>query len=491
MHLTEDDLCKILEILPLGVLFVDGDGVVVATNTLFADGWGGEKSEIQGRSIKEFVVLPEKKDSHASESLSRLAGTYLSARMLDSRGVSVPCNLGVVETSNPHWRHFLFFEPESSKKLHKQQQLASLGSIAGGIAHDLNNVLTGVLGHISYLRLALPEQAEYSESIVAIEDGARRAAGMVNTVLDFARGEESEHSKVNLNLVVAAGINLLRAALPKNISIATQESAEIFIQGDESQLSQLVMNFIVNARDALPNGGTIHIHLELQRVQESKRVSRGALRAGDYALMRIKDNGVGIPPDLRDKIFDPFFTTKREEGTGLGLATVWQIVEDHGGAIDLRSSADEGTEFAIYFPQLSLAAPELSRSSATTKQGPAKGQGRILVVDDEEAVRAVVQRALELIGYDVEVASNGSEALEIYQTQDFDLVVLDMMMPGLSGDEVFFELRKLDSEAKVLLASGYASDQRTSAVLEAGGKGFIQKPFDVEELAEKVKQCLS
>lgn len=362
---------------------------------------------------------------------------------------------------------------------HHTSKLELLGRLAGGIAHDLNNTLTGVLGHISFLRLSLPE-GFHSESLLAAEDGARRACSTAQQILDFARGEEAKLRSVNLSLVIAAGANLLRAALPKDIVLRVAEDEEdILVFGEENQLSHMFMNLAVNARDALPHGGQINVELSKVRTRD-----------GDMARLAIRDNGVGIPEHLQDQIFQPFFTTKDAgRGTGLGLANVAETVRAHGGTISVQSAENCGALFEVLLP---LYRPiEINRTREEAQFLPT-GHERILVVEDEEMVRTVIQKSLEHLGYRVDVAENGEVALErfIQNGGQYHLIVLDVMMPLMAGDELFFRLQEIQSTVPVLIASGYAPDSRTRALLDAGGRGFIQKPFGIEDLAREVRRCI-
>lgn len=408
--------------------------------------------------------------------------------------------------------------PSENKKEGKKEQcveahsrkLESLGSLAGGVAHDLNNILTGVLGHVSYLRLTCPELATDGGSLLAIEDGARRAAAITQQILDFARGEPAQLRPVRLRQAIESVISLVSTTLPKNIQLQFEDASSPCdrVMGDESQLSQIVLNLLLNARDALPGGGRIELRIDRVKLTDAGQEEGLELRAGEYLRLEFADNGVGIPEAVRHRVFEPFFTTKSGSaggGTGLGLSTVLAVVKSHNGIIQLDSKEGEGSRFEIFLPlwrggsedstaPSGGAAQSLdarTRGAVSLDTAAATGE-RILVVDDEEAVRTVIRRCLEHLGYQVAVAGSGDEALACYGAGDpFHLVILDMMMPQMSGDEVFRRLREIDQQVGVLVASGYSSDTRARKILDNGGLGFIQKPFAVEELAREVRRCLN
>ncbi len=373
-------------------------------------------------------------------------------------------------------------------------QLESLGILASSVAHDLNNILTGVLGHISYLRLALSDTQGCGDSINAIEDGARRAAGIVQNILDFSKGAKTKSGPVEIIAVVKSVLMLLSSSMPEKINIRYQPILdEIFVQGDESQFIQLIINLVINSRDAVGDSGEILIITEKIQLSEQDYANSLGITAGDYALISVSDNGQGIAKEIQDKIFEPFFTTKNKAGTGLGLSIVSSIVKSHHGSISLVSEEGKGTKFDILMP---LSSPSSTKEQKQKKEisqtAVPHGFEKILVVDDEESVRIVVQRSLEHLGYKVFVANNGIEAIEIYNSrpQDFDLVIIDMIMPQMSGDELFEKLKEINPQVAVMLASGYSSDARARSILDHGGLGFIQKPFAIEELAQEVRRCL-
>ncbi|MBL7661601.1 response regulator [bacterium] len=391
------------------------------------------------------------------------------------------------------------FGREKGQRRRSTLHLERIGSIAGSVAHDLNNILTGILGHVSFLRLSFSKDPALVESLLAIEEGAKRAAALTGQVLSFARDEKTELKPIELSQVVRTSLALIRGALPPTISIESHLVGSGFtVYGDEGKLSQVLMNLLVNARDALPQGGRVDVFLAKVIVDTSETRGQVVLNPGEYIRLSVIDNGTGISEEIKAKIFEPFFTTKDANGTGLGLATVKRVVEGMKGAIEVTSDAGRGAQFHVYFPAMQAASTSVSsltsvptKEDASARVSTNQGQGKVLVIDDEQVVRQVVQRSLEHFGYLVETAADGIAGLEKLKDTAFDLILLDMMMPKMSGEEVFRRARELVPTQKVLLMSGFVSEKRAQAVLDAGGKGFIHKPFSVEDLSRAVHACLS
>ncbi len=357
------------------------------------------------------------------------------------------------------------------------RQLSLLGHLTGGVAHDLNNTLTGVLGHLSLLRQTLGPDA-MNPSLIAAEDGARKACATAHQILEFVRGGERHRETVDLGEIVRKVTRLLGISFQKNIVIHTElENVPIF--GNESEISQLLINLAINARDAMPSGGKLSIAL---------RKLPDLIDGVEHAVLSVSDTGQGIPEEVRSRVFEPFFTTKRGgKGTGLGLSNVKKSVESLGGSVRFDSAVGSGTTFEVQFP-LSSTQP-LQREQIAVAISEAE---QILIAEDEETVRIVMQRSLEHLGYTVQIACNGREAIEVFNRSPdlFDLVILDVMMPEMPGDELFFKLREIRPDIPILIASGYASDLRTRKMLDAGCCGYIHKPFGVEDLASEVRRCI-
>lgn len=473
-----------LNAVPIPVLLVSSSGEVLLANSAFEN---LSAKNVVGSSVRGLV------EPKGAQLPSDWSNHWRASVILTACDAKPEHELSALWTEELNCSILTFAVPgrQHTPDVHmRSQRLEQLGTLAGGVAHDMNNVLTGVLGHVSYLRLALKDSGDIGESLVAIEDGARRAAGMTQQILKFAKAGEGAVGVVNLCEVVRAGIHLLKGALPKNITLKVfGDSSPLCVNCDEGRLSQVFMNLVINARDAMPSGGTIEVTLSQVVLDNEFCEVYRELSPGEFVRLIISDNGVGMPPEVQERIFEPFYTTKAQSGTGLGLATVGTIVRESGGVIECTSSVGQGTRFDIFLPAVDSSEERVEREEEISLPG---GSERILVVDDEEVVRTVMQRSLEHLGYQVDVAQNGPDALSKFRhdRHAYGLVILDMMMPKMAGDEVFKRLKELDPDVRVLLASGYTSEGRARSVLDNGGLGFVQKPFAVEELAREVRRCL-
>jgi len=375
------------------------------------------------------------------------------------------------------------------------QRLETLGLLSGGIAHDFNNILAGILGHITYLKTILPRSGPHVESLAAIEEGARKGTTLTGQILNFSRLESTEKAApVDLGELVVKTIRLLRGAISPeyNLEHAIPEGRTAVL-AVEGKLAQVIVNLVINARDAITSGGTVRVELTVvDDDAELTRAFRGCdLSSRRYARLAVIDNGSGIPPEVAARIFEPYFSTKKERGTGLGLSTVDAIVRQFGGAITVDSVVDSGTTLAVYLPLVEGAEAAAPRPDAPRPAALPRGDERILVVDDEYPVRNVLSVSLQHLGYTVEVAASGAEALEKFGTLErVDLVLLDMLMPNLSGEEVFFKLKEIDPAVPVLVISGFTSERSVHHILDHGGRGFLPKPFTIEDLSRKVRECL-
>ncbi len=379
-------------------------------------------------------------------------------------------------------------------QLRQAQKMEAVGQLAGGVAHDFNNWLTIILGNLDLLKQSLPAHAAEQELVADTETAAVRAAELTAKMLGFARRTALQLKPVNLDRVVEETAALLRRTIDPRIRLEVWSAPELArAQADPSQVHQLLLNLCLNARDAMSQGGVLR--LETDNVVLDDESVRGQIeaRAGAFVRLRVQDTGSGIAPAVLPRIFEPFFTTKEPgKGTGLGLAMVFGIVKQHQGWIECHSRVGEGTRFDIYLPR---AAP---RPSAAVESSPARGHGTarhghetILLVDDEPMIRQLGQTILESYGYQILLAEDGQQAVEVFgrEPRGIDLVLLDLTMPRLSGADAFRLLRELDPEIRVLFASGYSADQAFRP-LEEPGTGFVGKPYRPNELAQAVRTAL-
>ncbi len=374
-------------------------------------------------------------------------------------------------------------------QLRQAQKMESIGTLASGIAHDFNNVLNNVLGFAGQLKKHIQDQAKVQKYVDTNERSAHRGAELSSQLLSFARTSGHHTVPTDLGQIVREVLTSCRETFPASMTIEDRlEPALAPVLGDRGELYQVVLNLCVNARDAMQTkGGTGVLRVSARNVVVGHDVSPPLFAApGDQCVeLVVADTGCGIPEEIRSKIFDPFFTTKeRGQGTGLGLAIVYNIVHSHHGTISLESEPGEGTCFHLYFPAIQRQAPP-----DPPAPGPAR---RILLVDDEPAMQELGKELLEDEGYQVLVATNGREAIDIYRTRsgEIDLVVLDLVMPGMDGGQVYVEMKKINPSIKAFFCTGYISDHIIAGLLEAENLRAISKPFRPDQFLETVREVM-
>jgi len=372
------------------------------------------------------------------------------------------------------------------QQFYRAQRLESIGTLAGGIAHDLNNILAPIMLGMGMLRDRLTDD-DSREILETISTSARRGAEMVSQVLSFARGQEGKRTEIRPIDLITDVVRIARDTLPKNIAIVTEVDGELpAVYGDPTQCHQVLLNLCVNARDAMPNGGTLKLSAKISAAPPQFEAPRESA-AANFVAFHVEDSGVGIPVDILDKIFDPFFTTKEAgKGTGLGLSTSLTIVRSHGGHITVDSAAQRGTRFDVYLP---IAPKQSTGSTAEKSKAIPRGTGQIiLVVDDEEPVRRVLKATLEKAGYQVLQAANGKQALSIYDTSGPTIaaVVIDMTMPVLGGVPTMRELVRMNPDVRIIAASGIHTNEKVAKSIGRQVRQFLPKPFTADMLMRAV-----
>ncbi len=388
-------------------------------------------------------------------------------------------------------------EKHQQERLEHTQRLESLGVLAGGIAHDFNNLLTAILGNAGLARRRVGDASPIAENLHHIEEASERAADLCRQMLAYSGKGKFVVLPINLSDLVGEIIKLLHISISKNVSLRTDLDVSLPpIEADKAQMQQVIMNLVINASEAIDqDDGNIVIHTGIMDADISYLKTThidDPLPAGRYVFLEISDDGCGMDKTTRKKLFDPFFTTKFT-GRGLGMSAILGIVRGHHGAIKVYSEPGKGTTFKLLFPIASETAQPDNTLSHTVSQQPWMGHGLILVVDDEEGLRQTARLMLEDIGFEVCTASDGIEAVEVFERlhNKIQAVLLDMTMPRMDGKTAFREMRRIDANAKVILSSGYNEQEATSHFAGKGLAGFIQKPYHLTTLRQKFQEIFS
>lgn len=483
------------------VIITDANGVIQYVNPAQEIMSGYRRDELIGATPNIF-----KSDFHDDEFYDKFwkminNGNAWSGRFINKRKDGATyyedATISPVYNKSGKLTNFVVVKHDVSKQIKLQEQflqsqkMEAVGTLAAGVAHDFNNLLQAVLGYCELMLLRKKEDEPDYKDLVKIQQAGRRGADLVKKLMALSHKTETQHKPVDLNREVSASCDLLTRTLPKNIDIKLYLKDSLnFIKADPSNIGQVLMNLSVNARDAMSDGGTLTIQTTDVRLDDDYCYSHPEFEPGEYVLLTVSDTGVGMDQDTVSRIFEPFFTTKaRGKGTGLGLATVYSIVKQHGGHITCQSKPNIGTTFNIYFPAI--------RDDRKTQEQKVDrpimgGTETILLVDDEEAIRDLITKLLRRFGYDVITASDGKEALDIYQDKgsSISLVLLDLNMPVMDGGQCLSEILKVNPAAKVLLASGYSTIGSTKNFTSEGAKGFVTKPFDTSHLLNKIREVL-
>ena len=381
---------------------------------------------------------------------------------------------------------------EAKKKLEAQilraRKLETIGTLAGGLAHDFNNLMMGMLGNISLILYDIEPVHPHYEKLKNIEKLIHSGSKLTSQLLGYARKGKYEVKSVSLNQIIKESSETF-ARTRKDLRIDLKLTQDLLaIKADESQIEQVLMNLYINAADAMPDGGDLFLQT-MNTTDIEMSDERYDPKPGDYVLLKVTDKGTGIDEKIIDRIFEPFFTTKEMgRGSGLGLASTYGIIKGHGGYIDVDSEKGHGTTFNIYLP----ASGKSIHEALENFEQMIEGDETVLLVDDEEIVIDVGVQILEKLGYTVFEARSGKEAVRLFNEKrdKIDMVVLDMVMPDMGGSVTYEKMKEIDPEVKVLLSSGYSIDGQANEILKQGCDGFIQKPFNMQNLSKKIREVL-
>jgi two-component system cell cycle sensor histidine kinase/response regulator CckA len=481
LKVAEAQFRHIFDVAPLPVLTLDRDDTVLEGNDAFRTLAAGQ--QLEGRSFIELV------DPNDRAEVTRVIADTRGQRRAGTGAAGEPSLLlHLVDTTDQRNLEVQFAQ---------SQKMQAVGQLAGGVAHDFNNLLTAIIGHCDLLLQRARPGDETFPDIMQVKQNANRAANLVRQLLAFSRQQTLRPKVLSITDMLADLSHLLRRLLGENMNLEMSHARDLgLVRVDQNQFEQVIINLAVNARDAMPGGGTLTITTRNVSYAESERLGHELMPAGEYVLIEVADTGKGIAKEDLGKIFEPFFTTKEPgSGTGLGLSTVYGIIKQTGGFIFPVSEIGAGTTFYLYLPRHQAAeGTEAAPATAESiKPVDLTGKGTILLVEDEEAVRVFAARALRGKGYTVLEADTGVSALEVLQSLDdeIDLLISDVVMPQMDGPTLLRHVREMYPDLKVIFISGYAEDAFRRNLDPHSRFQLLPKPFSLKQLAAKVKEVLA
>jgi len=479
---------------PFGVAMVDGDGRIVEANNAFAEFFG----VAQGRMLADLVEPSDRANVNVLlvQALSRAQALPVELRPVGQ--TSRMAELYASPAAGEIKRSILYLidvtdQKALETKFAQSQKMQAVGKLAGGVAHDFNNLLTVIIGNSEFLLMRHPAGDPSFNEINLVHQNALRAANLVKQLLAFSREQTLQPRVLALNAAISEIHQLLSRLVGESNKVVLENAPDLWtVFADESQLTNAIINLVVNARDAMPKDGTVTIRTLNESFSEATALGSAIMPAGDYVRIDVTDQGTGIAQEHIGKIFDPFFTTKPVgQGTGLGLATVYGIVKQTGGFISVDSELGRGTTFRIHLPRYMGEQQVIQAEAAPARD--ITGQDTILLVEDEEAVRSFAARALRVRGYKVLEAGGGEEALEVVKDHSgkIHLLITDVVMPNMDGPTLVRQMKRLRPETAVIFMSGYAEEAFRRNAENAADIHFLPKPFGLKQLAAKVKDVLS
>jgi len=508
LRIEKEKLTKYFEITPSIIVVLDTGGVITFLNRPGAAILETEMEEATGMNWFDTYILPDKRELVKKTFVGLMAGDVPEHHMAENDILTGKGNVRTIL-----WYNEILRDDEGSiigtissgldvtarkeaekehrrlqEELFQAQKMESIGTLAGGIAHDFNNLLGGLAAGLSVLELELKDTPQILQDLSDMQSLIDRGADLTRQLLGFARRGRYDAQPLDLNGIVEKTVRLF-ARMRKDIVIYKHFSSELSnVMADHTQLEQVILNMLVNAGQAMDGGGDLTLRTGMVCQSEREAADHG-VQPGRYVRLDISDTGVGMDPETLKRIFEPFFTTRGVgKGTGLGLASVYGIVRNHGGFITVESQPGKGSTFSVHLP----ATDHSTVKTVGLKAEPRQGSETILIIDDEEQIIKTCSRLLVNMGYKVMAASNGREGLELYRQhrQDISLVILDMIMPEMAGHKVFEALREMDHSVRILLSSGFSSEEQASWILMDGSTAFIEKPFGISALSEKLRKLL-
>ncbi|THB81685.1 MAG: response regulator [Desulfobacteraceae bacterium] len=514
LRASEEKYKAIFEYTGTAAMILEKDGTIAMINSRLSEMIGMPKEDIVGQKkwfdfipeddadiLQNYIDLKSRKPSESNSPLqyeirffgadSRVRFVYVSVGLIPNTDRIVVSLLDITDRklAEQRWRSL-------EKQLRKSQKMEAIGTLAGGIAHDLNNILSPVLGYSDMILRTTEVDSSIYRRTRKIQQAALRAADLVSQVLAFNRRNEEEKRTIKIHPVVKEVLKLLRGSIPSTIKIVDEIDRNCgYVEADPTQIHQVVMNLCTNAYHAMEEkGGTLtvklrEVELSQQDILDYPNLMNGG---GTYVSMQINDSGTGMSEDIIDRIFDPYFTTKEEgKGTGLGLATVYSIVHTCKGDIRVQSMLGEGTTFTILLPVITKENPALLSGKENTPLKPGMGK-RILVIDDDEDIAEMCREGFESIGYKVDMFFSSVEALDFFRKNqnNIDIVVTDQTMPDITGFELAKEMLEAKKDLPIILCSGYMGSLNLGMLKEAGIKRFMMKPVSMEDLSAQVQNLL-
>lgn len=497
---SEQKYMDLFEQTPDIYLNVNSEHTIVELNATGATMLGYAKEDLVGQSI-EMLFTEERRYDVRTMLQTMFAGHHklkdVEEQMVGKDGRTFFVTLNSSHVVDEHgvtvYARIVARDITERKKMEAAilhaQKIDSIGSLAGGIAHDFNNLLASVLGAASIMRRRLSEDNELYKYAEIVANAARHGASLTRQLLTFARKTERDITTVDVNVVIKETLALFERSVTKGITIETNLTSDVTgVIGDAGQIQQALLNLFLNARDAMPSGGTLTVATRIILADAHTISQFNSVKPGPFVEIIVRDTGKGIEKSIQNRVFEPFFTTK-DNGTGLGLSVTYGVVQNHGGFINLESEAGRGTIFSLCLPRVATVVQSAARQWRQKMPG---GKENILVVDDDMSICEIARDMLSDLGYTVTVQNDGKSCVDFYRSRQasVDLILLDVNMPLMGGLQAFGQLRALNPSVRVIFLTGYGKESMEIASFPADADGFIQKPFQVEDLAARVRSVL-